>query len=102
VKNYLAVQFKIDYQNNLGDISNYIPDFIVKRSETEIFIVETKGEEDLDDPLKIRRLAQWCEDVNTAQSKVTFDWVFVDQFSFNAYVPKTFQQLTDSFRKYKD
>jgi len=102
VKNYLAVQFKIDYQNNLGDISNYIPDFIVKKSEKEIFIVETKGKEDLDDPLKIRRLAQWCEDVNAAQSKMTFDWVFVDEVSFNTYVPRAFEQLTDSFRKYKD
>jgi type III restriction enzyme len=102
VKNYLAVQFKIDYQNDLGDISNYIPDFIVKKSETEIFIVETKGKEDLDDPLKIKRLTQWCEDVNAAQSKMTFDWVFVDEVSFNSYVPRTFEQLADSFRKYKD
>ena len=102
VKNYFAVQFKIDYQNSSGDISHYYPDFIVKVSDSEIYIVETKGEEDLDDPLKIKRLAQWCNDINTAQSKVFFDWVFVDQFSFNAYTPKKFKQVISSFNKYKD
>ena len=42
-KNYLAVGFKLDYVNANGDISNYYPDFFVKVSEREIFIVETKG-----------------------------------------------------------
>jgi len=101
VKNYFAVQFKIDYQNSTGDISHYYPDFIVKVSDSEIYIVETKGEEDLDDPLKIKRLAQWCNDINGVQTRVKYDWVFVDQFSFNTYVPKNFKQLLNSFNKYK-
>ncbi|MBN1151341.1 DEAD/DEAH box helicase family protein, partial [candidate division WOR-3 bacterium] len=56
VKNYFAVNFKIDYKNSSGDISNYYPDFLVKKSEKEIFIIETKGQEDLDVPLKTERL----------------------------------------------
>lgn len=48
-KNYLAVHFKLDYVNADGDISNYYPDFLVKLSAKRIFIVETKGQEDLDD-----------------------------------------------------
>ncbi|GFO97529.1 type III restriction protein res subunit [groundwater metagenome] len=40
VKNYFSVQFKIDYKNDHGDISNYYPDFIVKKSEKEFYIIE--------------------------------------------------------------
>ncbi|MGH8498615.1 MAG: DEAD/DEAH box helicase family protein, partial [Methylococcales bacterium] len=47
-KNYMAVRFKLDYVNAHGDISNYYPDFLVKVSPKEIFIVETKGQADLD------------------------------------------------------
>ena len=59
-KNYLAVHFKLDYVNADGSISNYYPDFLVKLSEKQIVVVETKGQEDLDVPLKMGRLRQWC------------------------------------------
>jgi len=39
VKNYFAVNFRIDYVNADGNISNYYPDFIVKTSPKEICIV---------------------------------------------------------------
>ena len=58
-KNYTQVNFKIDYIDAIGNIANYIPDFLVKVSDTKTFVVETKGLEDLDDPLKIKRLKQW-------------------------------------------
>ena len=88
VKNYMAVHFKIDYVNANGDISNYYPDFIVKKSEKEIYIIETKGLEDLDVPLKIKRLKQWCVDINKIQSSVKYDFIFVDEEGFNKYQPK--------------
>jgi len=100
-KNYLAVHFKLDYVNADGDISNYYPDFMVKKSDSETFIVETKGLEDLDVPLKMQRLKQWCEDINKAQSVIVYDFVFVDQESFEKYRPGTFQSLVDGFRQYK-
>ena len=100
-KNYFAVHFKLDYVNADGDISNYYPDFLVKTSEKKVFIVETKGQEDLDVPLKMQRLKQWCEDINGIQSDVTYDFVYVDQENFEAYKPTSFQQLVDGFREYK-
>ncbi len=101
VKNYMAVHFKIDYVNASGDISNYYPDFIVKKSEQESFIIETKGLEDLDVPLKMERLKQWCKDINQAQAKIKFDCVFVDEKSFFEYRPKSFDALVAGFREYK-
>jgi type III restriction enzyme len=101
-KNYLAVHFKLDYVNADGDISNYYPDFLVKVSPKQIFIVETKGQEDLDVPLKMQRLRQWCEDVNRVQADVQYDFVYVDQESFEQYKPLSFRQLVDGFREYKE
>ena len=101
VKNYFAVNFRLDYVNAGGEISNYYPDFIVKESDKEIVIVETKGQEELDLPLKMERLKQWCADLNNTQSAVLFDYVYVDEESFKKYQPKTFASLVTSFRAYK-
>ena len=101
-KNYMAVGFKIDYINAGGDISNYYPDFLVKKDDRQVFIIETKGLEDLDVPLKIRRLKQWCTDVNAQQSETVYDFIYVDQESFDKYAPKSFAQLIANFRNYKD
>ncbi|MDP2785606.1 MAG: DEAD/DEAH box helicase family protein [Sulfurimicrobium sp.] len=100
-KNYLAVHFKLDYVNADGDISNYYPDFMVKLSDKEIFIVETKGQEDLDVPLKMARLKQWCEDINRIQGDVKYDFVYVDQESFDKYKPSSFRKLYEGFREFK-
>lgn len=92
-KNYFAVNFRIDYQNADGDISNYYPDFIVKTGVHEVYVVETKGREDLDDPRKIARLGQWCEDANELQKEVRYHPLYVQQEQFETYRPQSFQQL---------
>ncbi|MEA3486170.1 MAG: DEAD/DEAH box helicase family protein [Thermodesulfobacteriota bacterium] len=101
-KNYLAVHFKLDYVNSDGDISNYYPDFMIKLSDKRIVIAETKGQEDLDVPLKMARLRQWCEDINAMQSDVTYDFVYVDEEGFKKYKPKSFADLLAGFREYKE
>ena len=68
-------------------LREYYPDFFVKVSSTEVYIVETKGQEDLDVPPKMARLKQWCDDINHAQSKVRYDFVFVDEEGFGKYPP---------------
>jgi len=110
-KNYFALNFKIDYIDATGNIANYYPDFIVKLSETEVYVIETKGLEDLDDPLKIKRLRQWCADVNSTHSNVKFDFVYVDQVSFDMFTEdggklkgqlNSFMDLVSKFTAYKD
>ena len=100
-KNYMAVGFKLDYVNATGDISNYYPDFMVKLTAKEIFIVETKGQVDLDVPLKMARLKQWCEDINRIQSKVEYDLVYVDMAGFEKYRPTRFRELVKGFTEYR-
>lgn len=101
VKNYMAVHFQIDYVNADGNISNYYPDFIVKLSSKSVVVVETKGLEDFDVPLKMNRLREWCADINKAQTDIEYDYVFVDEESFNKYKPKSFAKLMAGFQEHK-
>lgn len=100
-KNYLALQFKIDYQNASGEISDYHPDFLVKVSPSELWIVETKGREDLDDVEKWKRLQQWCMDVNAQQSRMVVHPLLVRQEEWEKLSkrPGSFAELTRVFRK---
>jgi len=99
VKNYFAIHFKIDYRNTDGSISNFYPDFIVRVSEKEFWIVETKGREDLDDILKIDRLKQWCEDINSVQRDIKYGWLYVKQEGYEKYRAKSFTELVKCFKK---
>lgn len=101
-KNYFAVNFKLDYVNSTGDISNYYPDFIVKTTNKNVYVVETKGQVDTDVPLKMTRLKQWCEDLNKIQSDVRYGFVYVDMEGYEKYQPKSFKDLIATFTDYKD
>lgn len=101
-KNFYAVHFNIDYVDANGNISSYYPDFIVKTNDKEIYIVETKGLEDLDVPLKMERLTKWCKDINASQKKIQFNYVFVDEEDFERYKPDSFDGLVRNFKKYKE
>ena len=94
-KNFFAVQFKIDYRNSDGDISNYYPDFIIKAKNNEIYIVETKGQEDTDVALKRKRLQQWCDDVNKQQKKFIYKELYVAEDDFRKYKTNSFLQLAN-------
>lgn len=100
-KNYFAVAFKIDYQKADGAISTFTPDFIVKLSPDEYFIVETKGREDLDDIEKIKRLAQWCADVNANHDGARYKMLYVKQEAWEGLgqKPRSFQHAIRAFSK---
>ena len=84
-KNYLAVNFRLDYQRVDGEIAHYIPDFFVKTYNKTIYIVETKGIETLNDHKKFNRLCDWCADVNKAQSKYTYTPLYIKEEAFKKY-----------------
>lgn len=101
-KNYLAIGFKMDYVKTDGDLSNYTPDFMVRTDDGVIWIVETKGREELDLPRKMARLGQWCDDATVAEKDgQRYDFIFVDQTGFEKHSPETFAALAASFTDYK-
>lgn len=94
VKNSLSTHFKIEYRTADGSIGNYYPDFVVKETEADYWIVETKGREDLDDVQKWERLKQWCEDASKVEPGRRFHPLIVRQEIFDKYHPKTFQEAS--------
>jgi type III restriction enzyme len=103
-KNYLAIGFKLDYVRANGDLSNYTPDFIVRSTDGTVWIVETKGREEIDVPQKMKRLRQWCEDATTASAhddRRVYRFVFVDQTSFERHPPTNMAGIAASFTEYQ-
>ena len=106
-KNYMAVGFKIDYVKANGELSTYTPDFLVRTMDGTVWVVETKGRVELDVPQKMARLRQWCEDATAAAQAdsgvpyVSYQFVYVDQESFELHRPTTFAALASSFRDYQ-
>ncbi len=103
-KNYMAVGFKIEYVRANGELSTYTPDFIVRITDGGVWIVETKGREELDLPQKMARLRQWCEDATEATKDdggPEYHFVYVDQESFEKHKPSSFAGLVSAFREYQ-
>jgi type III restriction enzyme len=103
-KNYMAVGFKLDYVKADGELSNYIPDFILRTQDGAVWIVETKGREELDIPQKMARLRQWCADATEASKEAgatRYGFVYVDQESFENHKPSSFAGLVAAFREYQ-
>jgi type III restriction enzyme len=103
-KNYLAIGFKLDYVKADGDLADYIPDFMVRLSSGDVFIVETKGRVEIDVPQKMRRLVQWCADATQAshaEGGPAYGFVYVDQEGFETHRPRDFAGLISVFRDYQ-
>ena len=103
IKNYMQLNFKMSYINHEGGISNYYPDFVIHLNNKERFIVETKGAENLDDPRKIERLKQWCEDATKSTGKV-YKHLYVKQEDWDALglTPNSFEEIIPVFKKKQD
>jgi type III restriction enzyme len=103
-KNYLAVGFKLDYVRADGELSNYVPDFFVRGTDGTVWIIETKGREEIDLPQKMRRLKQWCEDTTAASTTdggPAYRFIYVDQKSFEQHQPATLAALAAAFTEYQ-
>ncbi len=98
IKNYMQLNFKMAYVNYEGGISNYYPDFVIHLNNNERFIVETKGAENLNDPRKIERLKQWCEDATQTTGKI-YKHLYVKQEDWDSLglTPNSFEEIVPIF-----
>jgi type III restriction enzyme len=70
-----------------------------------VWVVETKGREELDVPQKMTRLRQWCADATEAskgEGGTRYGFVYVDQESFEKHKPSSFAGLAGAFREYQE
>ena len=89
--------FRVEYRTAQGTIANYYPDFLVKRTPREIWIIETKGREDLDDAPKWERLQQWCADATQYDSHTAYRPLFVREEDWERFPAKTFADAIATF-----
>ena len=84
--------FSIQYTDTKANIRHYFPDFIVKISDTDYWIIETKGREDIEVAMKDRAAENWCEN---ATELTDFNWNYlkVPQKDFEKLHPDNFQEL---------
>ena len=84
-KNSEATNFTIEYQSATGGIvRDYRPDFVARDGDGAIWIVETKGREDIEDARKWERLVLWCEDATAQDAPNLYRALFVRQDDWEA------------------
>ena len=85
-KNDIHTGFYVEYASPRGSIASYYPDFIAKVQDGTIWIIETKGQEDIDVEPKWQRLLTWCEDATALDPNgVTYRGLFVDQDTWDRH-----------------
>ena len=91
---------KIPYQDSKGYRSNYVPDFFVKLKDDSICIVETKGAEYIDDPLKRSALENKIKKINEMQNKQKFTSLYIKDEKFRKMdnKPSTFSKFFEMFK----
>lgn len=85
-------RFALEYISQAGALRYYYPDFVVRLEDDSCLIVETKGQEDPDVPLKDRRARRWCEDASRLAGR---NWAYerVNQKVFDVYTGQDFDGL---------
>ncbi len=91
-KNETAVHFDIEYQGVAGGIRRYVPDFVVRAGDGVMYIVETKGQEDLEVERKDLRAARWCADASALTGQ-RWEYVKVPEGVFRSYPVRRFAEL---------
>ena len=69
------------------------------KRNTDIWIIETKGAENMDDPRKIERLKIWCEDATRATGKI-YRHLYIKQKDWNniGMTPNSFEEIIPIFK----
>jgi type III restriction enzyme len=74
-KNAGSQCLRVDYLANVDRLAFYTPDFFIRTLDGHYYLVETKGREDRDVPLKAKAAIAWCE----AASRVTTEVATTNQ-----------------------
>ncbi len=82
-KNAGPQSLRVDYLTGNGQLAFYTPDFLVRLSDDNYVLAETKGRVDKDVPLKARAAAAWCKAASKGKTKWTY--LYVPQQTFEAF-----------------
>lgn len=96
-KNNMNTHFVIEYQKADQSIGGYYPDFIVRLVNGEMYLVETKGIEDVNVARKDARAQQWCADASNLTG-TKWSYLKVPFSLFESSTATTFEELTSQVR----
>lgn len=90
-KNNRYVHFQVEYLSFKGGMRYYYPDFIV-RAKGGMFVVETKGLQDVEVARKDERMEQWCKDASQITGQ-QWQYLKVLEDDFNRYQFRDFESV---------
>ncbi|UBF27595.1 DEAD/DEAH box helicase family protein [Kovacikia minuta CCNUW1] len=90
-KNAGSQCLRVDYLANGDRLAFYTPDFFIRTLDGHYYLVETKGREDRDVPLKAKAAIAWCE---AASSEITqWHYLYIPQGVFERMAGDTVAEL---------
>lgn len=90
-KNAGSQCLRVDYLANGDRLAFYTPDFFVRTIDGHYYLVETKGREDRDVPLKAKAAIAWCEAAST--ETVQWHYLYIPQGVFERMAGDTIAEL---------
>jgi len=85
--------FVIEYTDAAGNLRYYEPDFVAVLDNSHRYIVETKGQEDVNVANKDRAAAIWCENASALTGE-TWAYLKVKQSEYTKLQADTFADLS--------
>ena len=85
--------FVIEYTDAAGNLRYYEPDFVAELTDGKRYIVETKGQEDVNVANKDRAAAIWCENASALTGE-TWAYLKVKQSEYSKLQADTFADLS--------
>lgn len=82
-KNAGPQKLRIDYLSGGSRIAFYVPDFFVIDTAGNYYLIETKGREDRDVPVKAKAAVAWCETASGGDQ--SWQYVFVPEGVFERF-----------------
>lgn len=90
-KNAGPQALRIDYINANGQLSWYVPDFFARTNSGKYFLVEFKGKEDPDVPLKAKAAKEWCKSASTKTTP--WEYLYIPQNLFQTFTRDSIETL---------
>lgn len=88
--------FCIEYSDSVANIRNYWPDFVAVTTDGTHYLIETKGQENIDVAHKDRAAKIWCENA-TLLTGTAWRYVKVPQAGFGDLGPTRFAEVAVVF-----
>jgi len=91
----VKIPFHIEYKSEEGLLRFYYPDFLLKMTNEECCLIETKGLVDLEVSHKEKRAKVWCKDAASLTGR-KWSFIRVNQADFQKHKFKSVQELSST------